>query len=199
MRVASAISILAWLVSCIAVQSGPCEENVTLSYAYVLSKPCNCTNEPVCTSDCNGDVYDFSATIDIDCQNKCVYCVSALGVCGTVQISTFFRTDEVEVSGPDSWHLEPITVEDIHYIWTYTKGRNGTLDYLFSRYGSLTSCSVTINGQECASCVHDSCPDGNIEPNIDCSNLEAGATATACNSRAFGGWASLDDSALKEF
>jgi hypothetical protein len=55
---------------------------------------------------------------------------------------------------------------------------------------------VLIDNASCQSCVLYQCTDGSQQPEIDCTNIEAGAVSTACGDRPAGGFTTLDDAAL---
>lgn len=189
MQVISAtILLFAWFVarSLVAAQDSWCPFALYLARQTANPEQCNCPHPPSCNGEClYGDI--------ASCSSGCYFCDS-LGICGYVVVVAGYGVAYIPI-GDDMF---PMHYEWQNYTWYYVKGRTGTLTYYYTRYDD--SCRVIIDGEECASCVLHTCDKDNItsvEPAIDCSNLDAGATASdPCSGRAFGGWASLDDSAL---
>ena len=183
MKVTSAMIYLlvGFVARCIRVdaQFSFCDETLTTASASASSNPCNCPLDPVCGECLDEDTYAITS-----CINGCVYCDSVLGdgVCGIYEVAHGIS--------------KTVGASAIVYGWSFVSGRTGTLTY---RYDSNNECVVTIDGQECSECTLYSCTGSDlVEPVIDCTNIEAGATASdPCSGRAGGGWASLDESAMQ--
>lgn len=175
MRVISANILLACVASRVAGQNFCDDSLARANFTASSSDTCNCPYQPAC-NDC---ITDASYNDVTECANRCIYCVEALGICGSYSSGALF-----DILG---YYKDSV-------LWTYTEGRTGTLrlDYDFDD----SYCAVTINDEECTSCSPTTCTIGGIDLEINCTNIEAGATSDPCTSRVYGGWASLDDSAL---
>jgi hypothetical protein len=187
--ISASILLLAWLTSGRRVDAqGPfCSQALGAARQSARFNQCSCPHEPIC-SQC----YDGGDKSTAVCTNGCYYCDSTLGTCGYFNVASTYASVDVFIGDT----LMTVYILARAYNWYYMKGRTGTLTYTLDTEGF---CKVAVNGQQCDSCVLYSCINySGLEPAIDCSNIEAGATATApCSGNAFGGWASLDDSALQ--
>jgi hypothetical protein len=150
---------------------------------------CSCT-APVTCNPCVSTGLDGQGGI-VTCSNGCTYCEGTKSICGV--FGSGVARSEVQIN--TGLGFSPITVVllTFSYSWAYTKGRAGTLVYT----AGDGNCAVWINATQCRSCSLVTCAaDQTLQPTIDCTNLERGATATACSGRLGNGFASLDESAL---
>jgi hypothetical protein len=168
---------------------------VLWSAGHVSNNSCGCRALPKCSKCQTYDPHVYVAS----CINGCEYCDAATGTnCGTLQKQDRWGTYTMYILG--FWYTS--TLYDMEYTWTYTRGKSGSIVYRFRSddYRGTHTCNVTVNGQSCASCQYLKCNNTdtltNREPTIDCTNLQAGATATACSGRTAGGPISLDESAM---
>jgi hypothetical protein len=114
----------------------------------------------------------------VQCSNGCFYCDISQTFCGMFSYLVSKATAEVFTGSTTM----PITFAIYSYLWEYVQGRNGFLRLHINFFSN--TCEVFVNDQQCSSCTMYSCTNGNLEPSIDCTNLEAG------------GLTSLDDTAL---
>ena len=185
-----AILLLACLVerSRVAAESVYCSQAQSLARLASSTDQCNCPIKPTCVGCIDGG---NSGTYD--CFNECFYCDSTLGICGAYGVEASYVRTEIFLG--NSWVTRYFQV--FIYSWTYTKGRIGNFLYTYTTEGT---CRVEVNGVTCKSCTLYTCNNyKGLEPAIDCSNIEGNAndiTNVPCTGRVWGGWTSLDDSAL---
>jgi hypothetical protein len=148
-------------------QSSGCDLARTAA-VFVSSNLCgDCTLPPVCSA-CN------AAEQRVVCTSGCAYCdATTQSICGVM------RKDVIVTYGivPGLGFSSIYSVTDS---FAYTKGRQGTVSYSWTTAG--LDCAVHVNDQVCESCRRASFCLGKIatEANVNCTNLQAGATATAC-------------------
>jgi hypothetical protein len=175
--------------SSLAKVHGQCPGVLEKARQLATYSQCGCTAEPVCDQCVNTGGGSRPIT-QARCTHGCVLCDKTKSICGTQTYSATRGSQEIFIGD----RLVPVVILQNQYLWQYTKGLSGNLVYTWN---SESVCSVTINNLKCASCTMYKCTDtGLLEPLIDCSNLEAGATTTPCAGRTFGGFTSLDESAL---
>jgi hypothetical protein len=152
----------------------------------VANNNCGCKAPPVCLP-CSRVIDTYGAT----CLNGCEYCDQSLSTCVIVDKLAIWGSYDLDVFGV----IIPQLTSYEKYEYSYTKGGNGSVIY-WNDNGD--TCGVTVNGKKCASCTLRQCGGSTnfAEPTINCTNLEAGATATACSGNSAGGPVSLDESAL---
>jgi hypothetical protein len=140
---------------------------------------CGCAAQPTC-----GSCSTVGNTNGTSCWDSCEYCDQSQSTCVMInKVSIWGINDQNKSSQWTSYE---------EYEWRYTKGRKGSIIYWSDE---KNRCGVTVNGKFCASCNVILCTDG-YSPTIDCTNLQAGATATACSTKSFGRPLWLDESAL---
>jgi hypothetical protein len=160
-------------------------EKARNSAQFVANNSCGCAVPPVCST-CASSFQ----TNRVTCISGCAYCdASVPSICGTM-------TKDVNCSratGGDYF---------LSFTWKYIKGRQGTVSYGWNTEN--TACAVQANNRMCSSCLRPGfCCNAaparlTTEPNIDCTNLEMGTTATTCvnNRPRLDLPVSLDESAL---
>lgn len=159
--------VLMWLMSsgrAYGDEISTCAEVRGLAYGQV-SELCGCSVDTC--QPCNYIAYGSASVV---CSNGCQYC--AFGVC-VVYAGSASRSDETAAG------LSLVYV--LGFAFTYTKGRSGT--FAFSSDGEY--CNAFFNNVAC-SCQMNYC-DASLttaEPFIDCSNIQAGATANLCYPKA---------------
>ena len=108
------------------------------------------------------------------CLDECAYCNEDETVCGIQSAQAFYEHDTGERSA-------------VGGVFQYVTGLsdNVAVENLgcVEENGSIVSCStcnVYVNGRTCNSCELVSCPNGGVAENIDCENIETGATFDFC-------------------
>jgi hypothetical protein len=142
-------------------------------------------------------------------RNKPNASSSSTTVCGTVDVGI--------ASG---YCFEPypkmLTLRSVHYSWKYTTGPRSGSSVTFvvgfvhvtpnveelekeKPYMDTPVCSVDVNHTACKACTVVACNNGASHGlQIDCTNVEVGATATPCTGRGGEGYVSLNASVEQE-
>jgi hypothetical protein len=177
---------VAFMVQCMQIQCEifvDCDSLRTSLNQRLTRNSCGCTVTPKCNA-----CADLGSVQVASCVGGCAYCDQSQTNCVTPHQTL------TQASGRTFYTYSVFTT------WNYTKGRSGSVYYSYSdgTSGNYDNCLVQVNGRNCSSCKMVDCEGKPIrrEPNIDCTNLEAGATATACSRPYIEADVSLDESAL---
>ena len=141
-----------------------CDEAISLAREIM---PTNCGNQATCpSSDCS--VQDGGLAVGADCQGDKVYCVN--DVCGSYITAAGFA-DSSTVSGGHA-------AVELDVYFQFTSGGTGTVKFeilsIAGFYGTDQTCSVEVDGQQCTSCVFNTCQSGDDGVYVDCNNLGQG-------------------------
>lgn len=118
-----------------------------------------CPYPPVCVGCVPGQTLDDSNT----CTSGCAYCDKI-----TEKICGGYSYTVVSNNGNNS----------TEFAWFYTEGRTGNTALV--TFPANQTCSVSVNHTRCTACQPVICTDGTVDYTIDCTNLVAGASTTAC-------------------
>ena len=119
-------------------------------------------------------VEDDSGTV-LDCLEECLFCNEAETVCGLQSAQALYESgtgDRVAVGGVFEYLFgldDFLAVER-----TGCEETDGVIT-------TCTGCAVYVNGEECNSCELVVCPTSIIAEQIDCTNIEDGATFDFCD------------------
>ena len=123
------------------------------------------------------DIYDEDSCscaetdsgVSLSCQDPgCVLCSTDYSVCATASTGAKIDNDGQKIADVKSFQ--------------YIEGR----DEIVTMETAKDTCNLLINGQECTSCEYTNCYNPFADKEypgieIDCSNIEAGATINSCN------------------